>query len=97
MKFRRQYAFGPYVLDFYCPAKRLAIEVDGSGHLSYQGQVDDGQRTEYLEKRGIRVIRFTNTDVLTELSAVLDIVLGAATHPSPQPSPRRGRGGSASV
>jgi very-short-patch-repair endonuclease len=89
MKFRRQYAFGPYVLDFYCPAQRLAIEVDGSGHLSHQGLIDDGQRTEYLEKRGVRVIRFTNTEVLAELGAVLDIVLKAATHPSPQPSPRR--------
>jgi very-short-patch-repair endonuclease len=75
MKFRRQYAFGPYVLDFYCPAHQLAIEVDGSSHFTDQGIAADAERRMYLEKRGVHVLRFTNVEVLSEPASVLEVVL----------------------
>ena len=91
-KVRRQYAVGPYVVDFYYPSHRLAIEVDGSGHLSDAGRARDMERTQYLEESGLRVIRFTNVEVLGALDAVLNSIGAALNDPSPRPSPRSGRG-----
>lgn len=68
-KFRRQHPFGRFVLDFSCPAARLAIDVDGEIR-SHQVEYD-GARTAFLESRGIRVIRFKNDDILHDLSAVV--------------------------
>ena len=62
-KFRRQHSIGPYILDFYCPERRAAVELDGSQHLD---RVDyDDKRTAFLEPEGIRVLRFGNHEVLT--------------------------------
>jgi very-short-patch-repair endonuclease len=69
VRFRRQHAVGTFVLDFYSTAHRLAIEVDGDVHD--QQQERDALRTEYLELRGIRVIRFRNEEVLHSLADVL--------------------------
>jgi very-short-patch-repair endonuclease len=93
-KFRRQHALGPYVLDFYSPQHRLAVEVDGSSHLSPEGQLRDDVRTAYLQSQGVRVLRFTNIEVLAATDAVQERVLRAIIDdPSPQPSPRaRGEG-----
>src|SRR6266498_3297074 len=63
-KFRRQYQYGPYVLDFFCVERRLAIEVDGSQHYTLAGIARDLDRTGYLESCGVRVLRFTNVEVL---------------------------------
>jgi len=68
-KFRRQHPLPPYVLDFYCHAANLAIELDGLSHVS-SGAKDD-RRTREIEAKGIRVIRFSNDDVLEHLEAVL--------------------------
>lgn len=62
-KWRRQQGIGPFVLDFYCPALRLCIELDGSAH-DYTYEYDE-QRTAYLNAQGIRVVRFTNDQVFT--------------------------------
>ena len=51
-KFRRQRPFGPYILDFYCIEKRLAVEADGGQHFTPEGREADARRTEYLEQRG---------------------------------------------
>jgi len=67
MKFFRQYSVGRYILDFYCPAVRLAIEVDGSQHIE---NVHDATRTEFLRKENISVLRFWNNEVLRNLSGV---------------------------
>lgn len=84
-KFRRQHQFGPYILDFYCHEQKLAIEVDGAHHAT---QVErDEARTRYLEERGLRVIRFTNLEVLKETEAVLIRIWNEVECPSPQPSP----------
>src|ERR687885_542638 len=69
-KFRRQHEFGGLVLDFYCPTARLAIEVDGGQHYGAEGEARDAERTHFLEANGVRVLRFTNVEVLTELEAV---------------------------
>ena len=68
---RRHHAVGTYVLDFYCPAIRLAIEVDGGQHDFSAVRKRDQERTKWLEAKGIRLIRFWNNDVLGNLDGVL--------------------------
>lgn len=69
VKFRRQHSIGGYVLDFYCPAKKLAIELDGYPHRARKEQ--DNYRTRTLKTLGIRTIRFWNGDLKTDLDEVL--------------------------
>jgi len=70
LKFFRQYSVGPYILDFYCPEQRLAIEVDGGQHADVHGQEHDAHRDRYLKELNIRVIRFWNNDVLQNIEGV---------------------------
>lgn len=70
-KFRRQHSFGKYIMDFYCPALWLAIEVDGSSHSGMTKQTKDEVRQKYLEHHLLTVIRFTNEQVLNDLETVL--------------------------
>ncbi|MBR3442652.1 MAG: DUF559 domain-containing protein [Bacteroidaceae bacterium] len=64
LRFRRQYSIGPYILDFFCPELRLAIELDGEPHYSESGRSHDKQRTDYLKsQQGVEVWRFENRDV----------------------------------
>jgi very-short-patch-repair endonuclease len=63
----------------YCPAQRLVIELDGSQHLTCAGKAEDAVRTAYLEQRGVRVLRFTNLEVLQETTAVLEAVQRAVS------------------
>ena len=85
-KFRRQHSCGPYILDFYCPARILAIELDGGQHFDPAKQTYDERRTEQLQKRGVRVLRFPNDLVFGELDAVLEAI-AAALEISDGPSP----------
>ncbi len=73
-KFRRQHSVDNYVLDFYCPEERLAIELDGEPHFTAHGQEKDQIRTQHLEALGIRVIRFENKDVHERSEVVLEII-----------------------
>jgi very-short-patch-repair endonuclease len=66
---RRQHPFGLFVIDFACPSRLLAIEVDGSIHEDQKEQ--DAARTEILESWGWQVIRFPNQRVVHELGLVL--------------------------
>ena len=68
-KFRRQVPFDPYVADFYCHAANLVVELDGKQHEWFSDY--DAGRSEVLERFGLRVIRFTNSDVLDNIDAVL--------------------------
>jgi very-short-patch-repair endonuclease len=70
-KFRRQHPIDQYILDFYSSEINLAIEVDGGQHSDDKHQRMDDARTDYLETRGIRVIRFWNDEVLNNLDDVL--------------------------
>jgi very-short-patch-repair endonuclease len=67
--FRRQHPVDRFILDFYCPAARLCVEVDGGVHDEQKER--DEARTEHLAARGIRVIRFRNEEVITDCRAVL--------------------------
>ena len=61
LRFRRQHAVGPYILDFYCPAIGLAIELDGQPHFTSEGQEYDDRRTRYINAvTGIHILRFEN-------------------------------------
>jgi very-short-patch-repair endonuclease len=70
-KFRRQHPFDSYVLDFYCPSAKLAIELDGGGHNYRAGQTRDQTRSEFLARHGVFVLRFWNHQVRQELNSVL--------------------------
>ncbi len=70
-KFRRQHSVGPFVLDFYCPAERLAVELDGGAHDHGVAIRRDVLRTTYLASTGVRVIRFENQDVVRNPDGVL--------------------------
>jgi len=74
-KLRRQHPIGPFVLDFYCDAAGLAIEIDGDTHADQASY--DARRTAWLEAQEIRVIRFTNRDVIDNLEGVVEVVAGA--------------------
>ena len=63
LRFRRQYIIGNYIVDFYCHAARLVVELDGSQHYEAEEQKRDATRTAYLEKQGVYVLRFSNYDV----------------------------------
>ena len=76
-KFRRQHALGPFIADFYCAAARLVVELDGGQHFESRGELDDARRTRWLDERGIRVLRFTNTEALREPDAVVDAIAAA--------------------
>jgi very-short-patch-repair endonuclease len=71
MRFRRQHAIDRFVLDFYCPAHKLAVEVDGAVHDGEDQAAYDEARTEALNRRGIRVIRVRNDDVQHDIWGVL--------------------------
>ena len=71
-KFTRQYSAGPYILDFYCPKLRLAIELDGSHHNEENSVLYDKDREEYLKAVNIKIIRFWNDEVMKDVNKVLD-------------------------
>jgi very-short-patch-repair endonuclease len=87
-KFRRQFPIGCYIADFACPAARLIVEADGGQHSE---NAHDATRDRWLTGQDWRVIRFWNTDILTNEEGVLTAVL-AALPPLPNPSPTRGEG-----
>lgn len=71
-KFTRQKPLGSYIADFYCSSRRLVIEVDGDSHFSDRGARHDAARTEALAAFGLRVVRFTNMEVMQEFEAVCE-------------------------
>jgi very-short-patch-repair endonuclease len=69
-KFTRQKPLGSYIADFYCSSRRLVIEIDGDSHFNARGESYDMARTEALARLGLRVIRFTNLEVMQQFDAV---------------------------
>jgi adenine-specific DNA-methyltransferase len=70
LKFRRQHPIGRYVADFCCEEEKLVVELDGGQHAN---NIDrDEQRTQYIEKYGYRVVRYWNSEVLSNIESVLD-------------------------
>jgi very-short-patch-repair endonuclease len=78
LSFRRQHPAGPYVLDFYCPLLRLAIELDGSQHAFRRQQLHDERRTAWLRACGVTELRFWNNEVTQNISGVLQTIIVAA-------------------
>ncbi|MBK5397692.1 endonuclease domain-containing protein [Pseudomonas sp. TH39(2020)] len=75
LKFRRQFPWPPYILDFYCVELKLAIELDGGQHYETGAKTHDRRRTLYLQRQGIEVVRFSNLEVIERMSAVLEQIL----------------------
>ena len=71
-KFRRQYSVDLYVVDFYCAEKKLAIEIDGDTHYTDDAKIYDKLRSEFIQTRGIKIIRFTNREVMKNIIGVLE-------------------------
>lgn len=73
-KFRRQYSVGKFVVDFYAPEVRLAIELDGAVHFLDDADVRDQAREALIAQHGVSFLRFTNYEIETNLSGVLEAV-----------------------
>jgi very-short-patch-repair endonuclease len=69
-KFRRQHSIRNFIVDFYCPIKKLAVELDGEQHLDNKEY--DRERNDFLESLGIRTIRFWNSEVSKEIEIVVE-------------------------
>jgi very-short-patch-repair endonuclease len=79
LKFRRQHPIEPYIVDFYCADASLVVELDGQSH---NGREDyDRERSEYLAKLGLKVMRIANDDVLTNLAGVAEGIHRMACQP----------------
>ncbi len=79
-RFRRQYPIGDFIVDLCCVEQKLVVEVDGGQHADTQGY--DERRTSFLVAQGFRVLRFWNSDVLTNLDGVLQTILENLSPPS---------------
>ncbi len=92
--FRRQVPIANYVADFVCHAVRLVIELDGGQHFSDQAERVDARRSAVIEAKGFQVLRFSNHDVMTNRTGVLETIATAVAARTPTLTlPRkRGRG-----
>ena len=72
VKFRRQHGIGRYIVDFYCAELNLVIEIDGDSHFSDEGKEKDTIRDAFMEALGIKVLRFTNEEVMKQTESVLE-------------------------
>ena len=77
--FRRQHAIGNYIVDFCAARQKLIVELDGSQHLEQEAY--DQERTEFLQSKNYRVLRFWNNDVLNDLNDVMQVILEALNRP----------------
>lgn len=74
-KFRRQHSIGGYVADFYCPLKKLVIEIDGSQHFEKDAQEYDDIRSNFFESLDMKVLRFTNAEININISSVVENIM----------------------
>ena len=86
-KFRRQYSVDRYVVDFYCPELKLAVEIDGDSHFQNSAVDSDRHRQAFIESFGIRFLRFTNEDVIKNLDGVIEAVRRTVLEMSSQQDP----------
>ncbi|HEU0100074.1 MAG TPA: endonuclease domain-containing protein [Allosphingosinicella sp.] len=78
MKFRRQHPVGPYVLDFYCPSSRLAVEVDGVVHGMGANPARDEARDAWLRERGFRICRIPARHLYGDIEPAVNLILSIA-------------------
>ena len=72
LRFRRQYIIGSYIADFYCHKAKLVVELDGAQHYSSEEIAYDKKRTEFMNRQGLQVLRFSNLDVMRRFSGVCE-------------------------
>ena len=97
-KFRRQHSIGYYIVDFYCPGEKLIIELDGKIHLRPEVKINDKDRNEWLDELGLKIIRFKNEEIFSDINRVLKVIKAnfkkkiviADLSPGPSPKNRRG-------
>ena len=86
VKIYKQRIIDRFIVDFYCAAANLVIELDGSGHYTEQAMADDAERTAVLEQYGLHVIRYSNREIDREFTAVceqIDTLIQSRLKPSP--------------
>ena len=71
LKFKRQYGYGIYIYDFFIPSKSIAIEIDGKIHLKEDVKLRDKNKESFSIRNGVRIIRFTNNEVIKNIDQVL--------------------------
>ena len=81
--FRRQHPVGVYILDFYCEAARLAVEIDGYSHGLDGREAHDARRDDWLHKKGIATLRLTASDVMEDLEAATATILANVRRRAP--------------
>ncbi len=74
VKFRRQHSVGGYITDFYCPQRKLIIEIDGSQHFEKDAKEYDKARSDYFIGLGLKILRFTNSEINTNMDGVLMMI-----------------------
>ncbi len=72
--FRRQHIIGPFIADFICVPRKLILEIDGGYHQLPDQQISDEERTQWLEAKGYKVIRFTNEEVIADIDSVINTI-----------------------
>jgi very-short-patch-repair endonuclease len=97
LRFRRQHPLGPYILDFFCPTARLAIEIDGAIHAGAEQAWHDQVRDRWLERQRIKVMRIPAADILdkrqlTEVLASIEQAAAPSTTFGGPPPPLNGGG-----
>ena len=90
LKFRRQHPIGNYIVDFACLDKQVVIELDGGQHAVDENK--DRERDKWLEGEGYKVLRFWNTDVLTKIDGVLEVIREHCLSHPPLSPPLKGGG-----
>ena len=91
-RFLRQFGVDEYVLDFYCPRLNLAIEVDGSSHFTGDAETYDRARQSHIEAYGIHFLRYTNTNIYSNLDGVLQSICQYVDEVEAQFPKKHGRG-----
>ena len=89
--FSRQKTIGRYVVDFYCASASLVVEIDGGQHYTEEGRAKDRHRNRALHELGLKVLRFSDRDVLTDSAGVLGVIwdaCGDAPNPLLPPLPK---------
>ena len=80
VKFRRQQGIGRYIVDFYCPECALVIEVDGDSHYQEDAPEYDAIRDKFMAELQLSVLRFSNTDVMSNVDGVLEVIREHVLH-----------------
>ncbi|WP_082040310.1 endonuclease domain-containing protein [Vibrio hyugaensis] len=87
VKFRRQHGIGRYIVDFYCAELSLVIEIDGDSHFSTEGKEKDTKRDAFIEALGVKVLRFTNEEVMKQTESVLERIIQFSSEQQPPLTP----------